>query len=86
MMWFGRKDKKDKLDSQSFSDILRLLELTAKKLNILEGRVELIDGKLRKKIYRGSEGSSEEDERPAASAVEQHNDGFDSLRELRKTL
>lgn len=75
-MWFW--NKKDML----MDKLIDLVKIQGAKLSTVEKEVELINGKLRKRIYK----EPEPDEEDLIQEPESPSDGFDDLRKLRKTL
>lgn len=72
MMFWKKKDNSD-----SWRDLIKILEIVQVRLSTLEALVEGINGKLRKKIYK-------ETEDPQKTEKVLYNDGFDELRNLNK--
>jgi len=73
MFWQNKK-------SESFEKIIELLKIIKVELAKHDAQIDLINGKLRKKIYKDAE-----IEVKSPTEDFKYNDGFDELRKLNKS-
>lgn len=78
MGWFGSK-KPEKKTLKMIAEILGMIEV---KIAKLEAEVELINGKLRKRIYKEENNPTENSKGTISKGSKGYNDGFDDLREI----
>jgi len=78
-MWWKKSSTKSSSVSQATIDsILNLIKILHVKVVKTEAEVESIQGKLKKKIYKG------DDEAPSSTERFNYNDGFDEIRRMKK--
>jgi hypothetical protein len=73
-------------DTELWKDLMKLLDLVQTKLSKLEAEVELINGKLRKRIYKDDPEVDADEDQDLGKPTKEIDDGFNELRTLRKTL
>lgn len=78
MFWKKREQPK------FIEDLLNLIKLAEVRLCTVEAQVEIINGKFRKKLYRGSDKADEGKDQDFSESDKGITDGFDDLRKLYK--
>lgn len=82
MFFFKKKKEKNEIQDK----LHELVKVLGTKLAIVEKEVELINGKLRQKIYRKTKEEIDEDYIESTGRTSGIDDGFNELRALRKGL